>query len=416
MFVNNNGSFAHNNTVNEMRFTFTAWAATLLLPNNIAVTSLMTISPPPLLTHPSSLVMPASSSTAMNPLQFQPASPLQQGAAVWMAAQTPAPPTQTDVQLLRQAFAEFYGVNRDLPKSLALLTAAVERWQGQAPDEVAGLYRVRGDCYFALADAKAAAADYDQAVRLIQTSTVQDELSVALLGRARANKSMLHAGDTKMAVQIAQDYQRGLQLSGRPDDWDTDEELLLDGIRRNPYAAWEWASVLRVAEDYTKASEIHQLAAEAFDEIGDKAHSSISWVDAALDTSNTNLLKTVLTVKFDKSVVEGRDPEMVQRVLAKESEANMALAALYWSSGERNAAEEQLQNACSRLGKVQQVMTKVNTSGKEKEEETPRLSYSIDDHQFLLDCSEYRNEELLKGKLDWPDSLRTKMGQLQKLR
>lgn len=393
-----------------MRFHFAGWAAALLLPNYSVTTSLMMI-PPPLLTH-SSLVNPASSTNVMDRMMNTP-SLLHHSVATWIAVA--APPSQADIQLLRQAFAEFYGMNRDLPKSLELLTAVVERWQGQAPDELAGLYRVRGDCHFALADAKAAAADYDQAVQLIQKSSVQDELSVAVLGRARANKSLLNAGDSKTALSIAKDYQLGLQLTGRQDDWDTEEELLQDGIRRNPYAAWEWASVLRVAEEYQKASETHQLAAEAFDEIGDKAHSSISWVDAALDTGNTNLLKSILAVKFDKSVVEGRDSEMVQRVLAKESEANMALAALYWSSGERSPAEEQLQNACSRLGKIQQVMSKVNNV-KEKEGETPRLSYSIDDHPLLLDCSEYRNEDLLKAKLDWPESLRTKMGQLQKLR
>ncbi|GAX19194.1 hypothetical protein FisN_4Lh219 [Fistulifera solaris] len=380
--------------------------AALWLTNYIATS--LTILPLPPLTHSSSLLFPASSSRTAT------ASPLQQGISTWIAA-TPAPPSSADIQLLRQAFAEFYGMNRDLPKSLELLNAVIERWQGQAPEEVAGLYRVRGDCHFALADASAAAADYDQAVQLIQKSNGQDELAVALLGRARANKSMLRPGDSKTAMNIAKDYQLGLQLTGRQEDWDTDEELILDGIRRNPYAAWEWALVLRVAEDYNKAAEIHQLAAEAFDEIGDKAHSSISWVDAALDTSNSNLLKTVLAVKFDKGVVEGRDSEMVQRVLAKESEANMALAALYWSAGERSPAEEQLQNACSRLGKVQQVLSKVNNA-KEKEDEALRLAYSIDDHPVLLDCSEYRNDDLLKTKLDWPESLRTKMGQLQKVR
>ncbi len=389
-----------------MRFLFAGWAAALWLTKNHSVTSLTMISPPPLTHH--SLLLPASSSMSAI------TSPLQQGISTWIAV-NPAPPSSADIQLLRQAFAEFYGVNRDLPKSLELLNAVIERWQGQAPEEVAGLYRVRGDCHFALADAPAAAADYDQAVQLIQKSNVQDELTVALLGRARAKKSMLRPGDSKTAMNIAKDYQLGLQLTGRQEDWDTDEELILDGIRRNPYAAWEWALVLRVAEDYNKAAEIHQLAAEAFDEIGDKAHSSISWVDAALDTSNSNLLKTVLAVKFDKSVVEGRDSEMVQRVLAKESEANMALAALFWNAGERSPAEEQLQNACSRLGKVQQVMSKVNNA-KEKEEDAARLAYSIDDHPVLLDCSEYRNDDLLKTKLDWPESLRSKMGQLQKVR
>ena len=62
------------------------------------------------------------------------------------AAET-EPPTQEEVKLLREAFATFYGLDRDLIKSEKLLSQVVEAWQRQAPDEKAGLYRVRGDCY-----------------------------------------------------------------------------------------------------------------------------------------------------------------------------------------------------------------------------------------------------------------------------
>ena len=63
------------------------------------------------------------------------------------AAETAAPPTQEEIKLLREAFATFYGLDRDLVKSEKLLTQVVDAWQRQAPDEKAGLYRVRGDCY-----------------------------------------------------------------------------------------------------------------------------------------------------------------------------------------------------------------------------------------------------------------------------
>lgn len=54
-----------------------------------------------------------------------------------------------------------------------------------------------------------------------------------------------------------------------------DAELEEDGALRNPYAAWEWGATLRSIGDMQKAVETHQLAAEAFDEIGDKVRSTL---------------------------------------------------------------------------------------------------------------------------------------------
>lgn len=79
-------------------------------------------------------------------------SPLLTGIREWLvpianAAETAEPPSQEEIKLLREAFATFYGLDRDLVKSEKLLTQVVDAWQRQAPDEKAGLYRVRGDCY-----------------------------------------------------------------------------------------------------------------------------------------------------------------------------------------------------------------------------------------------------------------------------
>jgi hypothetical protein len=59
----------------------------------------------------------------------------------------PAPPSNEQVKLLREAFAVFYGVERDLPQAESLLSQVIDAWQKQSPDEKAGLYRVRADCY-----------------------------------------------------------------------------------------------------------------------------------------------------------------------------------------------------------------------------------------------------------------------------
>jgi hypothetical protein len=59
----------------------------------------------------------------------------------------PAPPTKEEIVLLRQAFAAFYGVDRNLEQAQQFFSEAIDSWQRQGPDERAGLYRVRGDVY-----------------------------------------------------------------------------------------------------------------------------------------------------------------------------------------------------------------------------------------------------------------------------
>jgi tetratricopeptide (TPR) repeat protein len=80
-----------------------------------------------------------------------------------------APPTKQEIALLREAFAAFYGTtDRDPTKALDLLSQAIEAWQRQPADELAGLYRVRGDCYMALERPNDAIVDYGQAISLLQ--------------------------------------------------------------------------------------------------------------------------------------------------------------------------------------------------------------------------------------------------------
>jgi tetratricopeptide (TPR) repeat protein len=87
------------------------------------------------------------------------------------AAETnaPAPPTNAEVALLRNAFAAFYGAPRDAEGAEKLLSEAIEAWQRQSADEQAGLYRVRGDCYVALLRPLDAIADYSKALALLDT-------------------------------------------------------------------------------------------------------------------------------------------------------------------------------------------------------------------------------------------------------
>ena len=62
------------------------------------------------------------------------------------AAETSSP-SKEEIQLLRNAFAAFYGTNRDPSAAEPLLSQAIQAWERQPNDERAGMYRVRGDCY-----------------------------------------------------------------------------------------------------------------------------------------------------------------------------------------------------------------------------------------------------------------------------
>jgi hypothetical protein len=59
------------------------------------------------------------------------------------------PPTNEEVETLRRAFASFYGppTERDPPEAYELMSECIDAWVGshQGEDEIAGLYRVRGD-------------------------------------------------------------------------------------------------------------------------------------------------------------------------------------------------------------------------------------------------------------------------------
>lgn len=88
-------------------------------------------------------------------------SPLQNHIANWIASTSmesssnflsisaERPPSNDEIKLLQNAFAAFYGADKDTSKAVDLLTKTIDVWEGtkQGGDEIAGLYRVRGDAY-----------------------------------------------------------------------------------------------------------------------------------------------------------------------------------------------------------------------------------------------------------------------------
>lgn len=169
--------------------------------------------------------------------------PLTRGIREWLVpaamAESASPPTQEEIKLLREAFATFYGVDRDLEKAEQLLTKAIDAWQRQPPAEKAGLYRVRGDCYMSLLQPQNAEKDYAKAIECLQgpggEQADSSELPTSLLGRARAIRCQGKSVTPHQLEQAARDYQLSLRLSSRG-EWDTDAENEEDGAGRNPYA------------------------------------------------------------------------------------------------------------------------------------------------------------------------------------
>lgn len=355
---------------------------------------------------------------------------LLQGIQEWLvppanAATAPKPPTDSEIKLLRSAFEALYGV-RDAEKAETLLTQAITAWERQPPDERAALYRVRGDCYTALLNADLAVQDYTTTIDLLtgEGGELADpaELPAARLGRARALRGMGKLSQEQNAI-AANDYKESFLLSSR-DDWDTDQETIEDGASRNPYAAWEWGMVRRGAGDYNGAAESHTLASLAFKDIGDRARSVISALDAGIDLAATDksaeAQKTLEDSIKRTTSVEGTDIELLQRVIAKEGEARIALASVLWGSGDKPGAEKQLGEASARLDQLQADADAREALRIKKGLPPPvkakKLKFTIDDTVGPeATASRYKSEKFVSDTLLWPEPLQQKLAKLNKL-
>jgi tetratricopeptide (TPR) repeat protein len=392
--------------------------------------------------------------------QVSPSSLLSEGISTWMIASAkPEPPSASDISKLQRAVAQFYGVDRDLVTSEQLLTEVIEIWKDQPLDEQAGLYRVRADCYMLLGQPEKALEDYNKAITFLETKEGADaldpnELPIALLGRARASKMLASSSTTTASSEnyaklAAIDYRRYLIATSR-EEWDTDMENIEDGATRNPYAAWEWADSLRISaggnknnneKDRESSAQAFTIASTAFREIGDIPRSVISALDAGIqlaasvtdDKSNSaaeaeRILKTAIA---STKGIESRDVSLLQRVIIKEGEAGVALAAFLWNDNQKPEAEQVLGNTCLRLEQLQQKIIEKQKSSTKKTEVVvasttdattappKKLLYSIDDDERnigQLDCGQFRNPSFVQDTLGWPPSLQDKVRKLQTLR
>jgi len=362
-------------------------------------------------------------------------------------------PTKDEINQLQQALAAFYGAEKNVDVANDLLGRSIRVWEEthQGGDEIAGLYRVRGDVKMDLIQPKEAEADYAKAIQYLEgpggDMADPEELPAARLGRARAVRSLGSSATPTQALQASKDYE--IYFNSLTEDGGTTtakssnsdgasfSEAIIDGIQRNPYAAWEWGMVNRVAHNYDEAAEIHRLAANAFEEIGDKPRSVICALDRGLDLASgldsddsgkgyseesTKKLATA-TKALEEAIssdvnVEGRDVELLQRVVAKEGEARLALSGVLWNSNSnKGEAESQYGTACSRLDELNSDYNAREADRIKKGRMPPMkprgasLGFSIDDIVGAADasCSRFRNDKFIEEKLVWNEGLQTKV-------
>lgn len=196
---------------------------------------------------------------------------------------------------------------------------------------------------------------------------------------------------------------------------------------------------------------MHRLASVAFDEIGDKPRSVICALDRGLDlaagldessddvasgggkgkgaVSKENGKKLAFAQKTLEDAisstvnVEGRDVELLQRVVAKEGEARVALSGVLWNSNSKGAAEEQYGTACSRLDELNADYQAREADRIKKGRMPPikprgsTLGFSIDDLVGAdeASCSRFKNEKFIEEKLVWNDGLRAKVNKFLNL-
>ena len=253
------------------------------------------------------------------------------------------------------------------------------------------------------------------------------------LGRARAIRSLGSKASSEQVATAAKDYKEVLVLSSR-EDWDTIEEKVEDGAKTNPYAAWEYGMALRRNGQYEEAKAIHSLTSDLFDAIGDRPRAVISLLDAGIDAAcaesssgNDSGAKALLKKGVGyTTTAESRDVALLQRVVAKEGEARVVLAALEWTDTKdrslRSDAEKELSTACERLDQLEQDALergKKKTSAPKLVSAVPKLRFNIDDYPGALETSCARltkNKEFQSERLELPEAVQDKIQKLNQLK
>lgn len=344
-------------------------------------------------------------------------------------------PTTGDIEILEDALNALYE-EQNFAKAEQLLTKAISLWKRQPALEQAELYQLRGDCFMFLRRPAEALKDYELVIKFLDIPEVaeltppEDKQRLYLANaRALRSKGVLSSNPTiakKQQAEAAKNYELAFSYS-TTDDSENYEERQILGYMRNPFAAWEYADAARGSGDFTKAAILHQISSDSFDNVGDKARALISDLDAVIDlaaANNVELAKKILAELLASKRVEANDVRVLQRVLAKKGEAQIALAAVLWNSNDKPSAEAQYGEACIRLEQLdvqdskQQSSETKRPSSRSNQKDIVSLGYSIDDLPGAgeISCAKMKNEKFVSETLRWPTSLVEKLSKLEYLK
>jgi len=344
-------------------------------------------------------------------------------------------PTEEEIAILKDAMNALYD-EQNFVKAEPLLTRAISMWETKPAFERNELYHLRGNCYMYLRRPAEALKDYDKVVKYLETEegaelTPQEDKQSLFLAIARALRSKgVLSSDINIAkkqqAEAARNYELAFKyLSNENIENDEDREIM--AYMKNPFAAWEYSDAIRGSGDYTKASILHQIASDAFANAGDRARARISDLDSVIDLvadNNIELAQQILDEILASKDIVGRDIKLLQRVIAKEGEARIALAAVLWNSNDKPSAEAQRGEACVRFEQLEaqylrQQSSELSqaTSRKAKTDTIETLGYSIDDLPGAGEISwdRFKDDKFVSETLRWPEALSQKLLKLENL-
>ena len=176
-------------------------------------------------------------------------------------------PSAASLELVQSALAASSAQRSD---AVPLLTTAISAWQREKlpDDELAGLLKLRADCYAREGSSDSAEKDLASEIKLLEGNTQADpaELPRALLARARL------AAARGAWAPAKTDAAKALEL----------DEDLPPLEQRNPFAFELVARSAAKTADFPTAADYYGLAEKAHDRIGDAIRARNAGADRAL--------------------------------------------------------------------------------------------------------------------------------------
>lgn len=242
-----------------------------------------------------------------------------------IAEQEPSPEA---IDLVQRALES---AQRDVgsDESLRLLSDSIDAWKSYAPDELAGLLKLRSDGKVAKGDWRGALRDLQEEIKVLDRAPEADpaEKPRAYLAKARIEAANL---DYSSAASDA--------LAALEDD-----DMLPEIERQNPFTYELVGRCLSQLGRYEMAAAQFSNAEEIFGEKGDSIRASVASADAALSlcSGNQDGCERASRHAFSmKSVPRSNNPDdipLLQDLSRKDAELHLALGARLYQKDREDA-------------------------------------------------------------------------------